>query len=430
MRRLLLALSPALLSALMACGETTVAGGGSDQPNEIVATVLSVSGAALPNAKVSVWRRSEISPMDLAEDFEFCDSAATDQNGRFKLRLANGRYAIEVHSDDSSQAAFIGEAQFDAKSALFFDNAAAGDSTEELRSIKLSKAASVSGTILAEDEGRELIEMQLSGLPHAAPIDEEGNFRFVGLPPRTVTLLTKHRKGNDTAITANKAIELKEGGRVKLGTLALRPGEVVLDDFEDGNGQISLAGVFGNGWWYSAQQPWGSILKHPKGLVDIADAIEDEEGVKTLHVGIQFPGIDLFPEQQYLALVGFNLGAGYTTSVLGPKAFFDFTKAKSLSIRVKGTGSFRIQVATKATKEADGWGHFISQEIALPQSGYERISVPFSQLAPQEFSMAAEMGMTWEDVRNEVYAIDFLFSRNANIWIDEIRLIGAEVTDF
>ena len=77
MRRLLLALSPALLSALMACGETTVAGGGSDQPNEIVATVLSVSGAALPNAKVSVWRRSEISPMDLAEDFEFCASAAT-----------------------------------------------------------------------------------------------------------------------------------------------------------------------------------------------------------------------------------------------------------------------------------------------------------------------------------------------------------------
>ena len=51
MRRILSVLSTALLSALMACGETTVAGGGSDQPNEIVATVLSASGDALPKTK-------------------------------------------------------------------------------------------------------------------------------------------------------------------------------------------------------------------------------------------------------------------------------------------------------------------------------------------------------------------------------------------
>ena len=429
MRLPLLAAMPALLLALMACGEATVAGGGSDQPNEIVATVFSAGGDPLPNAKVTVWRRPETVDMDLAEEFEFRDSAVTGAKGSFKLRLPNGKYAIEVRSDDSTQAAFIGQALLDEKNSLFFDNAASGDTLAELKRISLVKTASVSGTVLSED--REVLGVQLSGLPHTAPVDEEGRFSFVGLPPRSVTLLTKHRSGADTAITANKSLDLQPGQAVKLGTIDLRPGEVVLDDFEDGNGQIALASIFGNGWWYSSQQPWGAILGHDQGLVDIGDAIVKEEGRMTLHAAVQFPDVALYPDQQYLALLGFNLGTGYMqNSPSGYKTFFDFSKAKSLVLKLKGTGAFRVQVATKATKEADGWGHFISSEYQIPRGGYDRVTIPLADLKPQDFSMAAELGMDWDDVSAEVYAIDFLFTRNADIWIDEIRLIGAEVTDF
>lgn len=421
------------LVLLSSCSESPqITGGGSDHPNEIVATLLKADGTPASFSPVSLYRKDAFATINVATQFDLFDSATTDANGAFTFSLPDGVFALEAATPDSSEVAFISHIVVEPKKRLFLVdrfNENALDTLLELQTIPLRKASSLSGSIVSGHQKRIPLQVELAGIPRVATVDGQGKFKFNHLPPRNVGLLTLHFEKKDTTLSFNLSRRLNPGEHLKLSPIVLESKVITLDDFEDGDGQISLASLFNGGWWYSYQQPWGVILKHPGGLTDFSKAIAKVDGSNALHVALKFPD-DSYITYPPLAIIGFNLGAGYIQhQPLVGKSFFDLSKATALSFKAQGVGKARVQFAAKATKEADGWGHFYSDEFSLPNDGYQTVNISLDSLMPPPGSMADSLKMKWKEVRDQVYAIDFMFTTTSEIWLDDLKLVGLEITD-
>jgi hypothetical protein len=143
-----------------------------------------------------------------------------------------------------------------------------------------------------------------------------------------------------------------------------------------------------------------------------------------MHLAVQFAQ----PDPRNLVLVGFNLGGGYFAQLPSTKQFFDFSQVNSLKFRAKGSGSVVLQFATKATKDADGWGHFQSPPQVLG-AGWQEFTVDLATLVAPAGSQADSVGTTWDQVRQQTYAIDFMFTQATEFYLEEVKLVGAGILD-
>jgi hypothetical protein len=134
--------------------------------------------------------------------------------------------------------------------------------------------------------------------------------------------------------------------------------------------------------------------------------------------------------------------AGFGAGLLGgwDSAFTDLTGLTAIQFRAKGRGEWYMQVISDSVyhkyPKADSWGH-LGAHIIL-KDHWESFVIPAEIFAPKKYSPQAEAGMTWEDVREKIIAIEFMTGQSygqapddsLEIWLDDIRLIGVDKETF
>lgn len=179
-------------------------------------------------------------------------------------------------------------------------------------------------------------------------------------------------------------------------------GELLVDDLEDGDQWFELLGVAGE--WFTYADGTAEVSPPDHG------------------------GVGNTPGEIHVS------GEGFTGWGVGLAAYFqyaDLSAFQGVKVRLKGTGTVKLEVSTPATLPLDHDGvcedncyrHF-SKFIRLPAE-YEDVTILFSELtqpgAPQvEFSL------------DQVGQIDFLTPVSGgapaavDLWVDRLSLVGAE----
>ncbi len=184
--------------------------------------------------------------------------------------------------------------------------------------------------------------------------------------------------------------------------------DFVLEDFEDGDGQLSSNGFSGR--WRTYSDGTGTVTPAVDApIVPEAGAVHvNGTGFSTWGVGLS---VDLDDSS-------------------GPRAPVDLSEYRGFSLRAKGTGSLEVELvlpATTGTTEAGGtctagagcFGHY-SANLTL-SADYTEQTLPFSAFQQPEWATSAERDLT------QVLAVNFLSRANGapvniELWLDEVSL--------
>jgi len=151
------------VAAFIACTETNVAGGVSEETNTLAGVIHDASGKAAARTRVCA-RHYDVDTLVLAD--------TTDENGNFALPLKRqGKYGLTAETDSSAYYETI--------------NYEGSEITVEG---KLTKTATIAG-VVAQDQGS--ITISIPGSPWTAETDSNGSFTLKGVPQGNVTILAK-----------------------------------------------------------------------------------------------------------------------------------------------------------------------------------------------------------------------------------------------
>jgi endoglucanase len=187
----------------------------------------------------------------------------------------------------------------------------------------------------------------------------------------------------------------------------------VLDDGEDGNGQVKKQ-ENRDGYWFTIADPDGSTIT-PKGEFTMS------EGGR--------PG-SRFAARMHgrIAERGESLYAGMGLAFTNPKTPYDASKYKGVRFWAKGPARVRLKLpdvntAPEGDRCSDCYNDF-GVDLYLSES-WERYTVPFDELNQQP---------GWGDpapavASNGIFAVQWQFSNPGaayDVWIDDVELVGCE----
>jgi len=207
-----------------------------------------------------------------------------------------------------------------------------------------------------------------------------------------------------------------------------------LDDFNDAYGgaphQNTLGEVYGcvtegaaylgGGYWYTFDDKSGSTVKNAAGERIVAKNNEITMVPDSfMHVLISTSTSSL--DYPYAA-VGCNLvGEG--------EKYLDFSKMTAVKLKVKGSGTVRMQFDTKDF--ADGgydWGQY-GYSIKLT-ADWTTVNIPVDDLLPEAYSEMDKAGWTWSHGASAVNKMAFqVKSGDADFSVDDIELVGLTYGD-
>ncbi len=151
------------VAAFIACTETNVAGGVSEETNTLAGVIYNASGKPVSGTCVSA-RHYSVDSLVLTD--------TTDADGKFALPLKRqGLYGL---SAEAGSAAYYETINY--------------DGSEITIEGKLAKTNSISGTVALDQKG---VKVSVPGSPWTAETDSNGKFTLKGVPQGNITILAK-----------------------------------------------------------------------------------------------------------------------------------------------------------------------------------------------------------------------------------------------
>ena len=214
--------------------------------------------------------------------------------------------------------------------------------------------------------------------------------------------------------------------------------ELIFDDFNDVYGdpinrsclgavrsysefQKYTKGTFG--YWYTYSSSAAKIT-NPGGTKltssNIKSAFDTEN--KCMHFMLDMSGAD---EGDYAAMA---------CNLLAEGDWVDLSKLTGIYLKIKGEGSVRMALKSKYIKDNYEWGE-VGYMIETIPTAWSAVSLTLDDLVPQEWSDAETDGVTWDDVKTEITAIEFAAATldgeliDADVWIDSIVFKGMVYSD-
>jgi hypothetical protein len=231
--------------------------------------------------------------------------------------------------------------------------------------------------------------------------------------PQAASAAAAPAGGNATAAATGAAVA---GAAVKTCSGAVVPApDGLLDDFEDGNSQLTVA-PGRDGYWWTHHDPNGSTLAPEKFVPDDGGAGGSK---KALHVH----GTTATEQGAYGSSIGVNLAS---------KGLYDGSAYAGLSFKAKvgpsATRNVRVKIGDVNTHGQLGtckscWNHF-GKDIQLGTE-WQEYRVMFSE---------AQQAQGWGDPRppsltpSELASIDWTIGPGAtfDLWIDDVQFVTCQ----
>lgn len=364
---------------LASCGSDRIAGrpGGDQTENGILARVLDPSGSPVVGARLVAHPASWTATDSAATRTEVGITAWTDASGRALLPLDPGRWRIEILSAGR-------RAQF---------GTTVGTGIQDAGSHRLSLPGGLHG--IAASPGAWVA---VRGLAHAVRADSLGRFHLDSLPAGAIEVVDLGEgRAWATAIP---------GTTVDCGVLATDSvGQILLEDFEDGDSRHRRAPLTGGGWWYVATSD--SVVATPaigefwRGILR-----DSSSGNRHLRVRFDFSSAGANP----WAEVGVQLGA-LTASAT------DLSRLESLRFGLLGSGTVSVRFNSRLT------GRLVAHVVASPS--WKEVRIPLDSFRLE----GADSATTPRGFLEQSTSLSWEILGTGEIGLDDIRLQGLAATE-
>jgi len=201
-------------------------------------------------------------------------------------------------------------------------------------------------------------------------------------------------------------VVLQDTGTVKSGIL--RPetaGEILLDDFEDGDSRNRYGAWLGDGWWWISAAPTVQLLPAGISPLPARSLVVDSAANTSLHFSATFTGSSTAD----WAETGVHLGS----------TAYDLTSLVAVRFRAKGSGNLTLRLLTDGATA----GQNIETVISLG-SGWNDYAIPLSA-----FQLPAWSGSSVDSAGRiaklrRCTGLSWAFTASGELWLDDVRLIG------
>jgi hypothetical protein len=200
---------------------------------------------------------------------------------------------------------------------------------------------------------------------------------------------------------------LRDSGTASSGMLRPEiPGEILLDDFEDGDSRNRYGAWLGDGWWWISAAP--AVQLQPTGIIQFParSLVVESSGNTSLHFSAAFTGTST----SEWAEAGVHLGS----------APYDLTGLTSIRFRAKGNGTLTVRLVT------DGADAGQNIEASTPLDGTWRdCELPISAFQLPAWSGSSVDSAGRLTKLRRCTGLAWAFIADADLWLDDVRLIGA-----
>lgn len=361
---------------LVGCGNPDRSAGGSSYETENAVAARFVRPDGSPAARALVRAR----PLDWLEG-EPADPSLdvlTDSDGRFLLDLAAGPWRLEARQEGVVAVLDVPARQHDL----------------DMGTVRLSLPSSIVGRASAGSH------VGVSGLQHHAQVDPGGYFRLDSLPPG-VHVVRQIGSG------ARAFVSSGEGRSTDAGVLRTEtPGQILLDDFEDGDSRLRHGAWTGGGWWWLDADSGVNLSPDSVGAKPERAIFADGGGGKVFHFSAAFPAN---ADPSSWAQCGHDFG----TRPL------DLSGLVSVRFKARGIGTVGVLVNIDSATPAQ-----VPQTLVVLDSVWKEFEVPVSALQLPSWSDVV-LDSTSRALRLR-RAVGLTWSLNASgdLWLDDVRLVG------
>jgi hypothetical protein len=381
------------------CGrERTVIAGGTEQPNEIVGSVLSDRNEPARSAQV-ILRSGSFDPGDSSLTKSISSILATsvsDSTGRFAIkRPPSSPFFLEMRSADSNGIALVTPSQEYSGQSLMLDPT------------RMSEAVGLRGSLFAPNPA--IFSMALAGTPFQARVSDSGKFRFPQVLPGRYTLLAEvYREGGPTLLAMDSLV-LSPGSVVDMDSLLPPLDSMPLFSFEDPKVRSHLRGIlFPRLDSTAGRMQIGTKLVNS---VPVEDAVSELSLLSPGSYRGKSLRIHMRANQQY----ALNLGHGY----------YDFTKPAALVFYARTVGDTLPVTLLFHTQSIPNTGSSFRAKTRI-LSQWSRIAISQNDIAGENGS---DTTLTWNQARTAVVRVALMSARDADLWIDDIHLVGLSYVD-
>lgn len=362
--------------ALLGCGTAERSAGGSsyETENALHARLLHPDGS--PAARALILARP-LGWLD-GDSAVLPEDRLTDDSGRFTIRLTSGPWRLEARLAGSVAVVEV----------------PASRRVPDIGTFRLSRPSSLFGRAIPGSR------VAVSGLDHETVVDGEGYFHLDSLPPGLHVL----RQVGTSARAFAQAIS---GQSRDVGVLRSEvPGEILLDDFEDGDSRLRHGPWTGGGWWWLDADSGVNLSPDSVGAKPARAIIADGAGGKVFHVSAAFPAD---ADATSWAQCGHDFG----TRPL------DLSALVSIRFRARGIGTLGVLVNIDSATPAQ-----VPQASIVLDSVWKEFDVPVSSLQLPSWSGVVLDSAARADRLRRAVGLTWSLNGSGDIWLDDVRLVG------
>lgn len=364
------------IAVLSGCGTSDRSAGGSsyETENAVAARIVRPDGTpasgTLVRARPLAWFDGDSIDSSLDQ--------RADVEGRIRLNLPSGMWRLEARQSGVVAVIDIPEL----------------GRIPDLGTVRLAAPASVMGR--AEPGTR----IGIGGLQQSAKVDAGGFFHFDSLPAGVHVI-------RQIGSQARAFVLAQAGQSLDAGILrADSAGQILLDDFEDGDARTRFGAWTGGGWWWIS----GSTGIHlsPDGVdtKPSRSVFADGGGGNVFHFSADFPAN---ADTSARARCGVDLGPSPV----------DLASLSSVRFRARGIGVTTFFVNSESIPLSET----VQASFAL-DSVWRDFEIPLSRLhQPSWAGTALDSASRMQLLRRSV-GLTWSLAASGDIWLDDIRLVG------